>query len=928
MTSTAEYLDTLASELIELGPVARAMLSNDAPLDPIVLLSLVQTAALALHDGPRSELSPAAIEEARAVLAAARRKPGKGLLERTFDALDLDAMARLDASPHEEPEELESRLHDVFELGFLADVLTGARRARLVGALDAVAGEVLAVPDAHGALYETAFLLRGIAELPDDHPVAELLDTIVATTDTLANLDQALDAATTATLFAEARARYESALSPIERLVRWAGERWANATAALAPAPLRALATTGLGRPVWPAPRIVLDRRDGLEVALWPLGDHILVELAGRSLPSSLAALMRGAALAESARWHPSHQVWTLPSDVELASLAITVLVDGMPRPVRTDAAALVTPPATDLRERLPRAILTTPGWTRRALLELAGSVEREGLALALDFQAQAAGIIVPRLRAEIGRASFVAIPDAPHAPGFLVHVGASGLAHGAPLARLGASHDTVERVARWIGALVGAPAALGADALDLRVEAPTDLTLEGESWQLAAALAVISERLAIAPVGGVAVSGRLGDGVGEVLPVERVADKRAALALELPTDAALALALIVDRTIDIRPELARLFGDDWAPRLRASLGVIGDGLARDAMRAWRGWFGRRNVADATADRDRALDLAERALAAGVSGLQRVEALWVEGACRLHRGESLRALDAFAEVDVSLATLSPGSVAAFTREELVAYHGIAVVDLGRPREAVDLVRPALDRLDEVRGQHPERVDRRYLDVRLQVAGTLARATTFAGDLDEARRLLRESLTLEVPAERARTLMDLAELARRAGDPEAARALLAEARAALDDIPIHAVAAITERFLRLYEARAGVAPADAQIEPPRWSEWPQPAEVLESLVSGPRRELESWVRTHILSAPEHVSTIHLIVVLTSIARASLADEANDPVLSSLVTALVDLAIARPEIEPAITDSLAPLREGDVAAVAAWIRRFPY
>ena len=189
------------------------------------------------------------------------------------------------------------------------------------------------------------------------------------------------------------------------------------------------------------------------------------------------------------------------------------------------------------------------------------------------------------------------------------------------------------------------------------------------------------------------------------------------------------------------------------------------------------------------------------------------------------------------------------------------------------------------------------------------------AAAFAGDLDEARWLLQESLALGLPAERARTLGDLAEVERRRGDAEAARARLVEAREALDEIEGAPMAAFTERFLRVYEARAGVTPSAAEVAAPRWESWPQPIEVLEAVLDGPSAALAAWVDAHMHDA----ALIHRLTVLGGLCRVALAGRDVGHLLAKVAGACD---------APELAELLADVARGDGAAVAEWARRCPY
>lgn len=871
MSERQDYLAALAGEIDALGGDVEAMLAGRLEVDPIVLLDVIQTAALALQPGV--DLGEATLERARGIVASARRAPGKDVLGAAFDALDLDALLTVPAT---DSEQLEDWVHDLFELGFLVDVLTGARKARLVEALGLVAGEVMTRDDLE-ALYEPAFFLSGIAELPDEHPVAELLDAVLAATDWVTRLEAAPLGASVAAVVAAARAKYEAGLSPVARLVRWGRERWGALAEGLF-VPARAFAASARALPVWPAPRVVLGRKDDVEVALVVDGDNVTVEVDGG----------------------PDFEVEGTFEDGSL------VVVVGDWR-VDMAAAELV---AADYpwKPRLATVAARAPGAVRAELLRQA-SVSTSA-SLRRDLERQAA-IAVPDVPEEVGQATFVLLPE-DGSPGFFARATSGGFHAGVV-----AAGDEV--VARWLAALVGDPTA--AIELDVRLQTQ-GVVVEGDSWQLAAALAVISERLA-APRRIVA-SGLLGPGVGEVSPAARQDDKEAVVAAELGPAGAEVLFIVA--TGDVRPELARIFGDDWQPRLAAALGVSADASARAAMKAWRRFWWQRNALEAGPLGTQALRHAQAALAAGVSGVHAIEARWVEAACLLHSGLSAQAHAGFERVAADIAATEPKLLPALLAEELLAYRGIALVDLGQPAAAVALLQAALVALDAALADGRIAGDRRAYEVRLQLAGSLQRACAFAGELDEARWLLLESLERGLPAERARTLADLAEVERRRGDDEAARRALAEAREALDDIDNAAMARFTERFVRVYEARAGVAPSVAVVEPPGWALWPQPIEVLEALLVGPNAALVAWVDAYVR---DDVALIHRLTVLGALCRAALAGR---EVLAVMTRLAGDCAKATLPSNTGDAPELAALLEevarGEPEAIATWAARCPY
>lgn len=440
--------------------------------------------------------------------------------------------------------------------------------------------------------------------------------------------------------------------------------------------------------------------------------------------------------------------------------------------------------------------------------------------------------------------------PDGCWPAGYLLGVVAGPLAAGtSPVPKA-----LVDEAWSWIEGLCG-----GSDArLPVQVgflEVPEGDEPRDTSPGLAVAIALIAWVLDRAPAGLVVTSGVVSRPSPEPIVggVGHVGVKREVCEAEAPgVD-----ALVADSEVSVADRLVAWFGPGWRADLARALGSSALSLA---MSAWDGL--RRG------QRDEAERQSGAAIAAWAGERQGGMAWLVRGACRLHRGEAGPALEDLRHArDVLAAPPAAGDepLDPWQVEEVDAYVGIALLDCGRPVEAENVLAQALARL-----QAAPSADRRWHLVLLQVAGSLHRVRVLAGDLAGARDLLERVVLGAAPvrAERARSLGDLAEVLRRAGDTDGARARLEQARRCLADAD-PGVRARTDRFLQVYRARVGLRPADWPVAPPDWRQWPQPAEVLETLLAG-GGDLDAWMREHAL-ADERLPVVFTLVYLAAAAR---------------------------------------------------------
>jgi tetratricopeptide (TPR) repeat protein len=420
----------------------------------------------------------------------------------------------------------------------------------------------------------------------------------------------------------------------------------------------------------------------------------------------------------------------------------------------------------------------------------------------------------------------------------------------------------------------------------------PPGVALEGRSWELAAALALWSRLTGSAP--GTVVSGAV-TADGGLIGVEHADLKRAVAGVEAPG----AAVWVVTQDVPAEAALAALAagGGDASgaladvDALRATVGLTPGAVAWEAWNALitddRRLAGRR-AADA-----RRLGAADRAL-----GL----VTWVEAALALHRGDAEAALRGLAAAEPLLRASGPRPPA---HEEAVhaAWLAVALLDLGRVVAADGVLARAEAALNAT--PLPYR-GARWGDALLRVLGSWHRVRVALGDLEGAAALLRRSLDdAHVPAERARTLGDLAEVLRRAGEADEARASLRAARAALGEVPPGDLRTRTARFLDLYSARLG-GPAPWTAGAPAPERWPQPAEAMETAARA--GTLAAWATAY---GPELTGPLRL-ALLTALARAGLGPDA--------VPKAAEWARSWPA-DGALGAALAAYAEGDPTALAA-------
>ena len=498
-------------------------------------------------------------------------------------------------------------------------------------------------------------------------------------------------------------------------------------------------------------------------------------------------------------------------------------------------------------------------------------------------------------------------VDDIPGVPGMLLLVRTGTLAGDDPRRALDLHRDLTGAVHGWVAGLIGVGNPRVLELPSLHVTAPPPgITVCGASGQLAGLVALLSHVLGVPPRSPVLCSGALGE-PGWTRPVDRLDDKRAVLALEAPgVDATL-----VGNRAEAESLLARWFGDGWRGDLEEVLQLSPQALAREALLGHRG------------DRALAEAKAREAIRLG-RGHTRAIGEWVVGACLMHAGQSGEGLERMERAATSLAgPPAPGDapLEALQLEEVFAFQGIALLDRLELRRARAVLEEGLARMDVLPGP----LDQRAAAVALQLAGSLHRVLLADGEAEAAERLLLDWCLGKalLPHEEARSRADLAELCRRSGRMDEAREQLALARARLRNTP-SSQRAFTGRFQRLFRARAGLERPHWPVEPPRWRAWPQPGEVLETLLAGPGDALDAWLAEHLVSMDldPASSIVYLQLSLGAVARYAARTGVLVSSAAPLVAALRGLL---PELDPGVGGALDALLAGEPDE---WVRRCPY
>lgn len=535
------------------------------------------------------------------------------------------------------------------------------------------------------------------------------------------------------------------------------------------------------------------------------------------------------------------------------------------------------------------------PGAVRRWLL----SPDVRSLAERAERQRLAASLPLLDPRPVQGRALFPCVVQGIDGiDGLLGVVSAGPQAEGEPL-----DPALAARVERWLAMAAGVDP--GVISPRLCVELPRqDFKLEGDSLGLAAVVAALSHILArpprFIPVASACLD--LTEPV-QLGPVKGIAAKRAAVELELPG----VQALIQEAPGTADPWLRDCLGQDWRARLVQALGVSPESLVEDAWQDYK-----------KSDFIRTYRRASAAVS-GAQGQVLGQALWLRGACLLHRGqerEALQELEAAGRALDAPPTPDEAPPPPLRRQELDAFLGVACLDNGAPARGIRILQGHIQAFEDL----PDPLDLRTREVALQVAGTLHRLLVFDDRAEEAlalqqRWLLRRA---RVKKELARAWGDIAEVERRLDHLEQAQAALDSAFQELPNAN-EGYRELTRRYLNLYRARAGMDPPEWAIQEPTWDKDPLGnLETLESLLAGPSADLDAWMDRWALE-----TRLVERLVLAGVAARSLRTRSDVP---AWIPTLVEGILSElSEPDPGVVQSLRALAQGDAAS---WYRRAPY
>lgn len=819
-SGTYAYQQSLIAELSETAVDAIAMLEGRLELDPIFLLDVCATAGLLEHAALPQDVAGLRDD----LYAKAHSRAGRDILSLATADLDLGPSLDLDATG--DMAEQGDRLARLAELAGLATVVDQATRARLQDRLDHNAGLVLAYSDSFDALWATAAFLRDAIPAPRTHVAKAFLGSVLSA---LAPELYAVDHASLAT-------RLERLFANDTRT--WWQRIKDKASASLAavgdflsvPQVVTAYASHGPSRLTWPVPRLILSQTHDGELNLIQFGGPKLEWIGDRSHgfllgTGSLMPAPGPLDVVDYAELPDLHDTTTL-----------TVLLDG---PLVLEWEKLAPRPSTfecpSFRWRQ-----LAPGAAREEILAYIPS--EPSRARRKELERLAAALTPKPLERAVGVMHFpVVVAPGTGFPGALVSLRAE--LGKSPGRRSNPDEEAVQSTLENLG-IESTP------ELTIRIDS-RGLELEGASLQLAALIATVSRLIGREP--SIPLASGLVRGA-DVQPADDLEAKSRIIENEAPE----APSLLPANPTPVREVLESAFGPDVLVALTAACQVRPTALVAKA----------RSLRDE--DRPTAEELAANAIAAGATGLDLADAHWVRGAIALHGARTDDALAHFDAAGQALDTAS-GRKRRFIAEELESFVAIAELDRLRPRRAISVLERALERLDAV--AESDR-DARWDEVRIQVAGSLARAVLMVGGLERAIALLRESRHLsDIPQERARTLGDLADLYRRAGRLAEAQEALAAARIAVHDIPSIVQKNRTMRFLELFEVRAGLAEPHYPIVPTRWPDWPQPAEAIESLIAADTNGSAAWVSTAL--ADPALPPVGFLILRAALARAELA-----------------------------------------------------
>jgi len=856
-TPSVIFFDSLVNELHAAADDIIGMLDGTLEVDPIFLLNALATAGLATA----IDLEDATAALLARITRAARSDTARHILASAFAFADLGESSNpaLTLDPDSDEIAQITTLHRLVEHGGLGAFADTKTRARLDALLDHNAAIVLMTPDRFDAIHAPSLMLRDLLTEDRDHPARRFVDDLAAITSPLPPL---LDFDRLATLTSAAAAQAIADLPWWRRLSDFATQSTQAIAAFLDSATRRPVlafsASHGPERIEWPAPRYLVfqDIDLDLEVALLANTSGVLVEaLCTASLVPRLSA--DGVPCPTTSGPLADAYYFRLPDEPDALTLTLPGRDLTLPWPPPASPAPTPAPPTFDQWRSV------APGAARALLSELAASDPSTAR------RREAAATIMPlrHYASDPGVAHFPVVPSASDTsfPGALlsVRIAPHRPHHSRPI-----TAQELAPALTTLASLIGQPTVDLPD-LTIWVDSYDGLAQAGRSSELATLAALVGRLLDRSPAAPIVASGLL-DGP-TATPVDELPAKRDLVAREAP---GLDATLVTSPT-PVTDLLVAWFGD--LSDLTRALAYEPAALVRKAVTAWR--HGRHAEAH---------QLATTALASTLTGLDHAEALWIQGAALLHKGDpaALTTLER-ARAELAALTKNRGPRAErFRPEEVDAYLGIGLIDALRPTAARDLLTLTRARLDAI----PESDrDTRWDQVWVETTGSLARAHVMLGDLAAAQSLLESSATQDhLPQELARTLGDLGEVQRKRRHSELASVTNQRAFEALAHIPSLDQRRTTERFLRLYRARLSPhLAANYRLSDLDWRAWPQPAEVLERLLIEAPTTIATWLSDHLddLTSPPPIA---LVVYRSALARAILLHGPSEPLVDLMTT----------------------------------------
>jgi tetratricopeptide (TPR) repeat protein len=407
---------------------------------------------------------------------------------------------------------------------------------------------------------------------------------------------------------------------------------------------------------------------------------------------------------------------------------------------------------------------------------------------------------------------------------------------------RFGVNPDTVatrlnELALVWrVGREAAPPVAGSSDAL----------LLDGDSADLACALAMLGHLAGLAPCAGFVVSGALHDPNGYVQPIGLGPDKHRAIDIELPElPPECRLIFAGPEPGDFESCLTTVFGPEIFARLATAFEQSATSCIDKALAFWRA----RNEPDANAWAERALELSP-------TSVQSQTAWLIRAANAIHRGNLALAAQAFAQLESHVA--DPWLHLEWQCRLAVKH--LDELQIEQARTVIDVVLNQLTALQVALGAQLPFIRHTFDLIRLQALGTSSKIRAAAGDLEQAIAEREQAIAMDIPQEHTRNLTELADLLFRAGRVSGAHACLESARARLKELQEGEPRNIADGFRRVVARRSGLlAPtpgdiAEAATTAPVLWKWPQPAQLVATLFATDEATALAWFQSFVFRTP--------------------------------------------------------------------------